>query len=180
MAKFKYVAKDKAGKDVKGSVEVATKEELLGNLRREGMVVLSVRDDVGGKDINLFGGGGGTKDPKPHVSTKDLVVFTRQLATMMASGISLLECLEVLAEQADDKGFKVALGRIVGDVRAGSDLSEALGKYPKIFANIYINMIKAGEASGQLEAILVRLAEYMEATVKLKREIQSADRKSVV
>ncbi|MFH1708316.1 MAG: type II secretion system F family protein [Planctomycetota bacterium] len=173
MAKFKYVAKDKAGKDMRGTAEAATQEEVLGNLRREGLLVITLRDDLGGKEINLFGGGG-TKDPRPHVTSKDLVVFTRQLSTMMAAGISLLECLEVLAEQADDKGFKIALGRIVGDVRAGSDLSEALAKYPKVFANIYINMIKAGEASGQLDVILNRLAEYQEAAEKLKSEIKSA------
>lgn len=173
MAKFKYVAKDKSGNKVKGNLEAATENEALSSLRRESLMVLSIKADTGGKELHLFGGGGG-KDPKPKVKSKDLVVFTRQLSTMMGSGISLLECLEVLSEQADDKGFKIALGRVVDDVRAGSDLSEALSKYPKIFSNIYLNMIRAGEASGQLDTILDRLAGYQESAEKLKGEIKSA------
>ena len=171
MAKFKYVAKDSSGARIKGSLEASSEAEALSSLRRENYIVISIKEDMGRREISLFGS---PKAPKPKVSAKDLVVFTRQLSTMMGSGISLLECLEVLCEQAEDKGFSIALGKIVEDIRAGSDLSEALSKYPKIFSNIYINMIKAGEASGQLDIILDRLAGYQEAAEKLKGEIKSA------
>jgi type IV pilus assembly protein PilC len=93
---------------------------------------------------------------------------------MIGAGIPVLECLNILQEQAEDPGFKNALGQIVDDVRAGSDLSQGLAKHPKVFERIYVNMIKAGEASGQLDTILSRLAEYLESTEKLKREIKGA------
>src|SRR5436190_8353315 len=111
---------------------------------------------------------------KPRVTGEMLVIFTRQFSTMIGAGIPVLECLTILQEQAEDPGFKNGLGQIVDEVRGGSDLSQALGKHPRIFARIYVNMIKAGEASGQLDTILNRLAEYLEATEKLRREIKSA------
>ncbi len=112
--------------------------------------------------------------PKVKVKSQELVIFTRQLATMIAAGIPLLECLEILAEQSDDQGFRVILVQVADDVRAGGDLSESMRKHPGCFARIYVNMIKAGEASGQLDEILVRLAEYQESTEKLKGEIKAA------
>jgi len=110
----------------------------------------------------------------PKVTGEMLVIFTRQFATMIGAGIPVLECLHILQEQAEDPGFGRALNQVVEDVRGGSDLSQALAKHPKCFERIYINMIRAGEASGQLDTILVRLAEYLESTEKLKREIRSA------
>src|SRR4029077_9700287 len=88
--------------------------------------------------------------------------------------IPLLECLEILSEQAEDPGFRAVITIIVDDVRSGSDFSDALRKHPRVFSNIYVNMIKAGEASGQLDEILTRLAEYNEATSKLRGEIKAA------
>lgn len=173
MAKFKYVAKKPGGGKTKGSVEADTENEALSTLRRENLIVISIKKDVGGKEIKLFGSKG-TKEPRARVKSKDLVVFTRQLSTMMSSGISLLECLEVLSEQVEDRGFSAVIKHVVEDIRAGADLSESLQKYPKIFSNIYINMIKAGEASGQLDTILDRLAGYQESAMKLRGEIKSA------
>lgn len=118
---------------------------------------------------SLFGG-----EPKPRVRGDDLAVFTRQLATMISAGIPLVESMEILEEQAEDPGFKLVCGRIIESVRSGTDFSEALSKYPKIFSRIYVSMVKAGEASGALDTILVRLAQYMEATEALRREIKSA------
>jgi type IV pilus assembly protein PilC len=100
--------------------------------------------------------------------------MTRQLSTMISAGIPLLESLEILHEQAADPGFKIALDKVIERVRAGSDFSTALAEHPKLFTRIYINMIKAGEASGQLDIILQRLADYMEAIEELKREIRAA------
>jgi len=93
---------------------------------------------------------------------------------MIAAGIPMLESLEVLAEQADDRGFKYALEQVVDDVRSGTDLSSALSRHPALFKRIYVNMIKAAEASGQIDDILNRLADYQEASDNLKSEIKSA------
>lgn len=108
------------------------------------------------------------------VKLNEKVIFTRQLSTMIAAGIPLLECLEILAEQMDNPGFKVALEEIVMMVRSGTDLSSALGEYPNCFEDIYVNMIRAGEVSGQIDEILLRLAEFLEASAKLRSQIQSA------
>jgi len=134
------------------------------------MVILNITETTKRPVISLFA----TRQPRPHVSTDDLVVFTRQLSTMISAGIPLVESLEIMAEQVEDKGFKVAIARIVESVRSGNDFSQSLALYPKIFGDIYVNMVKAGEVSGQLDIILIRLAEYQEAAAALKREIKSA------
>jgi type IV pilus assembly protein PilC len=184
MPKFTYVARDAAGKRVSATVEGGSRDEILDNLRKDNLTVLSVNEAGGGapaagkpgskqeppKSIWNIDLGGGA----PKVTGEMLVVFTRQFATMISAGIPVLECLNILQEQAEDPGFSKALTQVVEDVRGGSDLSAALAKHPKCFERIYINMIKAGEASGQLDTILIRLADYLEATEKLKREIKSA------
>jgi type IV pilus assembly protein PilC len=185
MPKFKYVARDSAGKRVSQTVEGASKDEVLNNLRKENLQVLSVAEDSGGPASAAPKPGGKQEPAKsmwnlsfggtaPKVSGEMLVIFTRQFATMIGAGIPVLECLNILQEQAEDPGFNKALGQIVDDVRGGSDLSQALAKHPKVFERIYVNMIKAGEASGQLDTILQRLAEYLESSEKLKREIKGA------
>jgi type IV pilus assembly protein PilC len=112
--------------------------------------------------------------PRPRVTTKDIAVMTRQLATMINSGIPLMESLEILEEQASDPGFRLVLDKVIERVRAGSDFSTALSHHPRLFSKIYVNMITAGESSGQLDVILSRLADYMESVEELKREIQAA------
>ena len=112
--------------------------------------------------------------PRPRVKTKDVAVLTRQLSTMISSGIPLLESLEILEEQTADPGFKIVLDKIIDRVRSGSDFSSALSEHSRQFSKIYVNMIRAGESSGQLDVILQRLADYMEAAEELKREIKSA------
>jgi type IV pilus assembly protein PilC len=170
MANFRYTAKASTGKDVTGVTIASTEADAVAQLKGQNLVILKIhREGFSLSSLGLFGG-----DPKPHVSADDMVLFTRQLATMIGAGIPLLEALEVQAEQVRDKGFKVAIGRIVEKVRGGSDLSAALATYPKIFKAIFINMVRAGEASGQLDEILVRLAEYEESSVALKREIKAA------
>jgi type IV pilus assembly protein PilC len=184
MPKFKYVARDAAGKRVAQTVDAASKEEVMENLRKESLTVLSVSEEGGAAPAAARGGApkgekksiwdiqiGGTA---PRVTGEMMVIFTRQFATMIGAGIPVLECLNILQEQAEDPGFNKALAQVVEDVRGGSDLSQALGKHPKCFERIYINMIKAGEASGQLDTILVRLAEYLESSEKLRREIKGA------
>jgi len=177
MAKFKVTARDASGRKVTRSVEAASENEAAAAMRREGYSITKIKQE---RTAARKRGGGGTfftlsrANAPPRVSGVDLAIFTRQFATMIGAGIPVLECLDVLREQAEDPGFKRCVGEVVESIRGGGDLSGSLAEYPKVFDNIYVNMVKAGEASGQLEIILVRMAEYMEATVKLKREITSA------
>jgi type IV pilus assembly protein PilC len=108
------------------------------------------------------------------VKSDEMVVFTRQLATIVNAGLPLMQGLDILAEQTEDANLSVILKQIGADVEGGETFSEALGKHPNAFTDLYVSMVKAGEASGNLDGILLRLAEYMEATAALKRKIRSA------
>ena len=173
MKNFKYQAKNFGGKTVSGTLTAEDQNEVIGELRKRNLIVLNVRP-VGEKKK---GGGNSffTLKPsaRPGVKREDLVVFTRQLSTMISAGLPVLEGLEILNEQAAP-GFSTVLDQVIEDIRGGSDLSMALEKWPKVFSNIFVSMIKAGEVSGQLDEILIRLAEYLESSAKLKREIRSA------
>ena len=176
MPNFKYEAKNFGGKTVTGTIAGASQEGAIAELRKRNLIVLSVRAAGGG------GGGGGRlgsvfTDGNParyRPRGDELVVFTRQLSTMVGAGIPLLEGLEILQEQADRAGFAAVLDTLVEDIRGGTDLSTAMSKFPRTFSNIYVAMIRAGEVSGQLDSILERLAEYLEASMKLKRDIRAA------
>jgi type IV pilus assembly protein PilC len=132
----------------------------------------SVKRDEGGGMSAFLGGAPSAKNAR--VKLNEMVIFTRQLATMISAGIPLLECLEILSEQAENPGFKAVLEDVVLQVRGGNDLSSAMGSHPRVFEDIYVNMVRAGEVSGQIDEILVRLAEYQEATAKLRGQIMSA------
>ncbi|MBN2492269.1 MAG: type II secretion system F family protein [Planctomycetes bacterium] len=184
MATYKYLAKNNTGQTIQGTVSAKDQTEALSELRRKNLVVLQVSQAAasskpGGRQARRRGllglsltragvraGAGVKKD--------ELVLFARQLATMISAGIPLLESLEILSEQADSIGFKKCLEDIVQEIRGGKDLSQCLEKYPRVFSNIFVSMIRAGEASGQLDEILARLADYMEATQKLKRDVRAA------
>lgn len=167
MKEFKYTARSATGKQSKGSVNAINRIEATNELRKKGLTLLTIEES--GKKKGFF-----SSTPTKKASTQDLVIFTRQLSTMISAGIPLLECLEVLQEQCDKPGLKLVLGEVIEKVRSGSDFSEAITSYPRVFSKIYINMIKAGEASGQLDIILVRLAEFLESAEALKAEIKSA------
>ena len=181
MASFQYAAKDSGGKTVEGLIEANTRSEAVDQLRRQELVVLRVdqsgrrkaarmKSKAEGKSIlkgSLFGN-------KPSANASELVIFTRQLATMISAGISLLESLEVLATQAERPGMKATCEKLASELRGGSDLSSAMNCCPKVFTTLYVSMVTAGEASGQMDVILTRLAEYVEASEELKREIRSA------
>ena len=168
MAVFAYTAKTPDGKKVESVIRAADKGAAQAELKKKNLTVSTLVEQKGGKKSSLFG------PPRPRVKTKDIAVMTRQLSTMISAGIPLLESLEILHEQASDPGFKMSLDKIIERVRAGSDFSTALSEHPKLFTKIYVNMIKAGEASGQLDVILQRLADYMESVEELKREIKAA------
>ncbi len=175
MPNFKYEAKNFGGKTVTGTLAGETHDAVVGELRKRNLIVLSVR---------AAGGGGGESAMKRALTDSnplkykpkgdELVVFTRQLSTMIGAGIPLLEGLEILGEQAERAGFAAVLDTVVEDIRGGTDLSTSLEKFPRSFSHIYVAMIRAGEVSGQLDEILARLAEYLEASLKLKRDIKAA------
>ncbi len=169
MPQYKYAVKTADGKERSGTISAPSRDDATGELRRQGLTVVSMTEQKSRAARSLFGG-----EPRARVRGEDLAVFTRQLATMISAGIPLVESMEILEEQAEDPGFKLVCGRIIESVRSGTDFSEALSKYPKIFNRIYVSMVKAGEASGALDTILVRLAQYMEASEALRREIKSA------
>ena len=168
MAVFAYTAKGPDGKKVESVIRAADKGAAQAELKKKNLTVSTLVEQKGAKKSSLFG------PPRARVKTKDIAVMTRQLSTMISAGIPLLESLEILHEQASDPGFKLSLDKIIERVRAGSDFSTALSEHPRLFTKIYVNMIKAGEASGQLDVILQRLADYMESVEELKREIKAA------
>ena len=188
MPTFKYSAVGSDGRTVKGNLDAANQNELMEELRRRSLMPLRVEQKSGSKKASGPLADGATKTTgkglsmeihigglKPGVRKKEeLVIFTRQLATMISAGIPMLESLEILREQASSKQFNMLLEEVIANVRAGQDLSSSVEKYPKVFTDVYVSMIRAGEASGQLDDILVRLAEYMEASARLKRNIKSA------
>ncbi len=169
--KFSYVARDSAGKEVKGQLEATNEAEANVKLRQQQLVVNQIkRVDIKPGGFMSFGA------IARKASTAELALFTRQMATMIGAGIPLLEAFEILSEQTMDsnKGFGMGLKECADLVRGGTELSEGMQRFPRIFPDIYINMIKAGEASGQLDTILGRLADFLEANEALKREIKGA------
>ncbi|HPF13486.1 MAG: type II secretion system F family protein [Planctomycetes bacterium] len=175
MSQFKYSAKEPSGNTVSGTIEASTKADALQALRRQNLVIMRLDESGGGGGKKKAAGGGfsfgGTKI---RAKKGELVIFTRQLATMVGAGLSMLESLEVLGVQAESAGMKLCCEKLVSDVRGGSDLSQAMHNCPKVFNHLYISMVKAGEVSGQMDIILNRLADYEEASQELSREIRSA------
>jgi len=177
MKTFKYQAKNAKGKTISGTLSASSQGEVVGELRKRSLTVLNVR--AAGEKKKTDPTKGGTfwsfkGNSRPNAKAEELVVFTRQLSTMISAGIPLLESLEILSEQTTNPGFVVVLEYVIEAIRGGSDLSATMEKFPKVFSNIYVSMIRAGEVSGQLDEILLRLAEYLESSAKLKRDIRSA------
>jgi type IV pilus assembly protein PilC len=174
---FRYAAKDANGKTVEGTLQANDKSEAVAELRRQNLVVMKVEDGGSTAKKKREKGmpkQGGLFGHRASCKKSELVVFTRQLATMIGSGLSLLESLEVLADQAESPGMKICGNRLVAELRGGSDLSAAMATCPRVFNTLYLSMVSAGEASGQMDVILERLAEYVESSEELKREIKSA------
>lgn len=172
LVKFNYTARDNSGREMKGIIEGENEADATGKLRQRQLTIVSMQKVGGGLNMNLSFGGKAARSCK----TSELCLFTRQLATMIGAGIPLLESFEILADQTRDsnKGFGDGLQDCADMVRGGTEMSEAMGKFRGMFPEIYVNMIKAGEASGQLDIILNRLADFLEASESLKREIKSA------
>jgi type IV pilus assembly protein PilC len=166
MATFTYVGKTKQGAEKKGEISAKTLEEAKGQLLAQGISLTTLQEKKG-FDLAAFSIGGGITD-------KDIVVFTRQFATMINSGLPLIQCLDILATQSENKIFGKAIGEIKIAVEGGSTFADALKKHPKIFNDLYVNMVHAGETGGLLDTILQRLAKHIEKAMKLKARIKSA------
>ena len=175
MTNFKYAAKGPGGKTVEGTINAADKTEAVAELRKQNLVVVRV-DEAGAKEPKKKAASakGGLFKPSAKCSRIELVIFTRQLSTMVGAGLALLESLEVLADQAESPGMKMTCEKLSQEVRGGSDLSAAMEHCPKVFDPLYVSMVRAGEVSGQMDIILDRLAEYQEQSENLRREIKAA------
>jgi len=167
MPTYTYVVKDKGGKTHSGTLEVESRNALIEKLWKQEFIVLSIDDRPQGAGSLLKVGG-------PRVKTQALVVFARQLATMVNSGIPITSALEVLSEQLEDRHFQQILRKIREDIETGSSLSEAIGRHRQVFSDFFINMTRAGESSGRLDEILDRMAAYLEKTDALQRKITSS------
>ena len=167
MATFVWTGRTRQGNIQKGEVVAKSREEVVGLLRKQNVMVTSVQQKTREFSFSIPGFGG-------KVSDKDIVVFTRQFATMIDAGLPLVQCLEILSNQTENKVLAKAVGDLRMDVEAGSTYADALKKHPNVFDNLYVKMVAAGEAGGILDTILSRLAKHIEKAMKLKKQIKSA------
>ncbi len=164
MATYKYEAKKRTGEAVKGTLSANSEEALAQKLRGQGLTLVAAKKSQLDFNINLGG----------KATTGDLKAFTRQFATMIDAGLPLVQCLEILGSQSENKWFGGKLLEIKGLVEGGATFSDALAKYPKIFDELFVNLVAAGEIGGILDTIMKRLAEYIEKREGLQRKIKGA------
>jgi type IV pilus assembly protein PilC len=190
MAKFNYIALDARGQESVGVIESGSSQDAASQLRQSGYFPTSVVEEgkgpapkakkqskavkTGPKPLTVPTTKGAKKVKKKGVKTKILMVFTRQLATLIDAGLPLLRGLTVLSKQERDPVLKMTIESIADSVQGGSTFSESLAQHPKIFNKLYINMVKAGELGGVLELVLNRLAEFQEKAQKLKNKVTTA------
>jgi type IV pilus assembly protein PilC len=165
MPVYTYKGTNKAGTSVSGEMNAPSKADVTNQLRRQQITATKMSEK--GKEFNLptFGAG---------VNAKELAIFTRQFSVMIDAGLPLVQCLEILASQQENKTFQKVLAGTRASVEGGATLSAAMRQYPKVFDALYVNMVEAGETGGILDTILQRLSTYIEKSVKLKRAVQSA------
>ncbi|MBI2020271.1 type II secretion system F family protein [Candidatus Daviesbacteria bacterium] len=167
MAEFIYRAKDLNGKEYSGDVQSADIRTAVGILRKRGLVVITVKPKF--KSAAPF-----LEAFLNRVSFSELVVTTRQLATMVGSGLVLSEAIDILEEQQTNKTFKKALGEISSDVKGGLTLAQALSRHPKIFPRLYVNLVRSGETSGKLDEVLLRMATGLEKEREFQARVRGA------
>lgn len=168
MPMFEYTARNRRTNQIqKGQVELATREDVSAWVAKNGMLLVSVREAPKAMNFNITFG-------KPSVKTRDIVIFTRQFATMINAGLPLVQALSILAQQTDNKTLKDVTRQVVFDVEAGNTLADAMRKHKRAFTDLYVNMIAAGEAGGILDTILLRLATFLEKNDALIRKVKGA------
>src|SRR6059036_712859 len=165
MPSFVYVARETAsGREIRNSVEATTEQAAIAALLNRNLLVVSIQEKIGKK--GKTGGG--------RVGLADLVIFTRQLATMIDAGLAMVQSLQALAEQTTNKVIRDVIKDVCSRVEGGDSFSEALVKHPKVFNRLYCCMVAAGERGGLLAEILARLATYLENTARLRKKVKSA------
>ena len=167
MLTYAYQARDASGKMIAGIQEALNEDNAINTLMARGLMVLSIQQKAGGK----------VTAPRGKVSETDLVLFTRQLATMVDAGLPLVGALTALYEQADPKkqaGLRRIVGEVSAQVQQGETFCEAISKHPRVFSRLYVAMVKAGESGGLLAEILDRLASFLESASRLRKKIKSA------
>jgi len=168
MAKYSWEARSRTGAQQKGVMEANTKALVESQLKKFGFSNITIKEEGKGFTLKLPGMGG------KKVETKDIVIFTRQFATMIDSGLPLVQCLDILSSQQENKTFKDVLLKVKENVESGSTFADSLGRHPKVFDQLYVNLVAAGEVGGILDTILNRLAAYIEKSMKLKKQIKGA------
>jgi type IV pilus assembly protein PilC len=168
MLVFEYQARDNSGKIVSGFIDAADQQAAAAILANGHLMVVSLRQKGGSTRKSA------AKHLKGNVNSQDLVVFTRQLATMMDAGLPLVQTLSALEEQTDSKTLKPVIRAVLLKVESGEAFSKALGSYPNVFNKLFVSMVEAGETGGMLSEILDRVAVYLESSARLKKKVKSA------
>jgi type IV pilus assembly protein PilC len=166
MATFIYSARTATGEMQNGTLDVKDRDEVVAALRKQRLVPLKIEEKKSSFDLGALMSGG--------VSTRDIVIFTRQFATMINSGLPLVQSLDILAKQSENKALRKVIEQVLYDVESGQTLADAMRGHEKTFPALYVNMVAAGEAGGILDTILLRLAVFLEKADALKRKIKGA------
>ena len=165
MPVFVWKGRTSSGLSASGELAAESEAEVIAHLRARKIIPTSVKTKPKEVSIPFLSG---------RISTKELAVFTRQFATMINSGLPLMQCLDIQSQQADSSSFKKVLWEVMEDVESGSTLAEALRKHKNIFSDLYVNMVAAGETGGALDVVLGRLSRYLEKSAALARKIKGA------
>jgi type II secretory pathway component PulF len=173
MGTFEYKAIDEAGNEVIEVVEANNEGEVAERLTQLGYLPVVIKVKRSGSEIKLF-------SRTKRVKSEDIIVFTRQLVTLLKAGVPLLSCLEALTHQTDDEDVKNLIQEIYVDIESGVSFSEALAKHPKAFSELYVNSIHAGEMGGALDQVLVRITELMEHDLETRSRVKSATRYPII
>jgi len=163
MPVFAYAGKARGGKSVTAEITADNRDAAIDQLRSQGVTVTTIEEKKKK-----------AAEKKQKVTDKDIVVFTRQFATMIGAGLPLVQCLDILSSQCDNKTFGRLIGDVKSEVESGTTFADALKKHPKVFSSLYCNMVQAGEVGGALDVTLIRLAAQLEKAAKLKAQIKSA------
>src|SRR5512133_4308292 len=165
MASYAYVARDTAtGREIRSAIDAVSEQAAIATLLNRNLLVISIQEKIGRKGRTSGG----------RVALADLVICTRQLATMVDAGLAMVQSLQGLAEQTTNKGMRDVIKDVCTRVEGGDSFSEALGKHPKVFSRLYVCMVAAGEKGGLLAEILARLAIYLENSARLRKKVKSA------
>jgi type IV pilus assembly protein PilC len=167
MPVFRYTGKTRAGAPQRGEIEASDRASATAVLRQRQILVTSIRPKS--KELQIKIPGLGSK-----ITEQAVVIFTRQFATMIEAGLPLVQCLDILARQSENKEFARVIGQVKTDVESGDSFADALRKHPRVYSDFYVNMVEAGETGGILDTILARLAGYMEKAAALKSQVKGA------